>query len=103
MKLGLVTYLWGKDWDLPTLISKCEETGFLGVELRTQHAHGVETNLRAGQRADVKKRFDDSPVTCVGYGSNFEYHSADHAAVRKNIEETKQYLKVVQGHWGQWY
>ncbi len=47
MKLGLVTYLWGKDWDLPTLIANCEETGLLGVELRTEHAHGVETSLSA--------------------------------------------------------
>jgi hypothetical protein len=50
MKFGLVTYLWGKDWDLPTLISNCEKTGYLGVELRTQHAHGVETTLNASQR-----------------------------------------------------
>ena len=94
MKLGLVTYLWGKDWDLPTLISNCEQTGFLGVELRTEHAHGVETTLTPGQRLDVKQRFEDSPVTCVGYGSNFEYHSTDPAEVRKNIEGTKEYLKL---------
>ncbi len=94
MKLGLVTYQWGKDWDLPTLIANCEETGFLGVELRTQHAHGVETSLSAGERAEVKKRFADSPVTCVGYGSNFEYHSTDQAAVKENIEGTKAYLKL---------
>ncbi len=50
MKLGLVTYQWGKDWDLPTLIANCEKAGFLGVELRTQHAHGVETSLSASER-----------------------------------------------------
>jgi sugar phosphate isomerase/epimerase len=94
MKFGLVTYLWGQDWDLPTLISNCEKAGMQGVELRTQHAHGVETNLTASQRNDIKKRFDESPVTCVGYGSNFEYHSADQAAVRKNIEGTKEYIKL---------
>ena len=94
MKLGLVTYQWGKDWDLPTLIANCEKTGLLGVELRTEHAHGVETKLTANQRVDVKKRFADSPVTCIGYGSNFEYHSTDSAEVRKNIEETKQYLQL---------
>ena len=94
MKLGLVTYQWGKDWDLQTLIANCEKTGFLGVELRTQHAHGVETSLTASQRNDVKKRFADSPVTCVGYGSNFEYHNVDQAAVRKNIEGTKEYIKL---------
>ena len=39
MKFGLVTYLWGRDWDLPTLIANCEQAGCLGVELRTTHAH----------------------------------------------------------------
>lgn len=94
MKLGLVTYQWGKDWDLPTLIANCEKTGLLGVELRTEHAHGVEANLSTAQRADVKKRFDDSPVTCLGYGSNFDYHHADQALVKKNIEGTKTYIKL---------
>lgn len=94
MKLGLVTYQWGKDWDLPTLIANCEKSGLLGVELRTEHAHGVETSLNASQRAEVKKRFADSSVTCVGYGSNFDYHHADQAAVKKNIEGTKEYLKL---------
>ena len=94
MKFGLVTYQWGKDWDLPTLIANCEKTGYQGVELRTQHAHGVETGLNALQRAEVKKRFDDSPVTCIGYGSNFEYHSPDPAKLRENIDQTKEYIKL---------
>jgi sugar phosphate isomerase/epimerase len=94
MKMGLVTYQWGKDWDLPTLISNCEKTGFHGVELRTQHAHKVESDLNTAQRAEVKKRFADSKVTCIGYGSNFEYHSPDQAVVRKNIDQTKEYIKL---------
>jgi hydroxypyruvate isomerase len=94
MKLGLVTYQWAKDWDLPTLIATCEKTGYLGVELRVGHAHGVETKLSASERAEVKKRFADSPVTCLGYGSNFEYHSPDQANLRKNIEQTKEYLQL---------
>lgn len=94
MKFGLVTYQWGKDWDLPTIISNCEECGFEAVELRTQHAHGVETSLSASQRAEVKKRFADSSITCVGYGSNFEYHSPDQATLRKNIDQTKEYIKL---------
>jgi sugar phosphate isomerase/epimerase len=94
MRMGLVTYQWGKDWDLPTLIANCEKTGFRGVELRTQHAHKVETDLNASQRAEVKKRFADSKVTCVGYGSNFEYHSPDPQVLRKNIDQTKEYVKL---------
>jgi sugar phosphate isomerase/epimerase len=94
MKLGFVTYLWGQDWDLPTLISNCEKSGLLGVELRVDHAHKVEINLTPAQRAEVKKRFADSKVTCVGYGANYEYHSPDPAVVRKNIEGTKEYIKL---------
>jgi len=94
MKLGLVTYQWAKDWDLPTLIANCVRTGVLGVELRTEHAHGVETRLNAAQRADVKKMFADSPVTCIGYGSNFEYHSPDPVKLRMNIDQTKEYIKL---------
>lgn len=94
MRLGLVTYQWGRDWDLPTLIANCEKTGLWGVELRTQHAHKVEINLSAAERREVKKRFADSPVTCIGYGSNFEYHSTDPAEVKKNIEDTKAYIQL---------
>ena len=94
IKFGLVTYQWGKDWDLPTLISNCEQIGYKGVELRTEHAHGVEISLTATQRADVKKRFTDSPVTCVGFGSNFEYHDPDPKKLRWNIEQTKEYIKL---------
>jgi sugar phosphate isomerase/epimerase len=94
MKFGLVTYLWAQDWDLPTIISNCEKAGYHGVELRTQHAHKVETNLNTVQRAEVKKRFADSNVKCIGYGSNFEYHSPDPAILRKNIDDTKEYIKL---------
>ena len=94
MRFGLVTYQWGKDWDLPTLISNCEKAGLSGVELRTQHAHGVEPSLNATQRAEVKQRFEDSPVECVGYGSNQEYHSPDPDIVRKNINGTFELIKL---------
>lgn len=94
MRFGLVTYQWGRDWDLPTLIKNCETTGLLGLELRTQHAHLVETNLNAAQRAEVKKRFADSPVECLGYGANFEYHSPDPVKLRNNIDQTKEYIKL---------
>lgn len=94
MKLGLVTYQWGSEWDLPTIIANCEKAGLRGVELRTQHKHGVEASLNASQRMEVKKRFADSSVTCIGYGSNFEYHSADPIQLRQNIEQTKAYIKL---------
>ena len=92
MRFGLVTYLWGQDWDLNTLITNCETVGMEAVELRTQHAHGVETSMNQAQRMEVRKRFADSSVTCIGYGSNFEYHSPDPVQLRNNIEQTKEYI-----------
>lgn len=94
MKLGLVTYLWGKDWALEELISNCEKAGYEGLELRTQHAHGVETNLNKKERKEVKNRFENSSVTCVGYGSNYEYHSPDPQELEANIKGTKEYIRL---------
>lgn len=94
MKLGLCTYLWGQDWDLPALIANCEKTEYFGLELRTQHSHKVEVNLNSAQRAEVKKRFADSPVKCLGYGANFEYHNPDQTKLRENIDQTKEYIKL---------
>tara|TARA_R110002111_G_scaffold17764_1_gene44180 strand:- start:3987 stop:4874 length:888 start_codon:yes stop_codon:yes gene_type:complete len=94
MKLGLVTYLWGKDWSLPELISNCEKAGYEGLELRTQHAHGVETSLNDKERREVKKRFENSSVTCVGYGSNYEYHSPNPNELEANIKGTKEYIRL---------
>jgi len=94
MKLGFVTYLWGQDMDLPTLLTSCEQSGLLGIELRVDHAHKVEINLTPAQRAEVKKRFADSPCVCVGYGANYEYHNPDPAQLKKNIDGTKEYIKL---------
>jgi sugar phosphate isomerase/epimerase len=94
MQIGLVTYLWGKDWDLATLIRNCEKSKVLGVELRTQHKHGVEPSLNANQRKEVKKRFADSQVTLLGYGANEQFDSPDLSNLKKNIEATKVLLQL---------
>ncbi len=94
MKLGLVTYQLAQDWDLPTIIEKCEANGFEGVELRTTHAHGVEVDLTSKQRAEVRKMFENSAVELAGLGSAFEYHAVDPEEVRRNVEGTKEYIKL---------
>src|SRR5580704_12446444 len=70
MKLNMVTYQWGANWDLPTLIKD--------------------------QRAEVQKRFVDAGVEVVGIGSTCEFHSNDPTVVKKTIELTKQ--SVVLSH-----
>ncbi|MFO1022327.1 MAG: TIM barrel protein [Planctomycetales bacterium] len=94
LHLGMVTYMWGADWDLPTIIKNCTQTGFEAVELRTTHKHGVEPSLTKEQRADVRKCFADSPVKCIGLGSACDFHSADHGVVQQNIDLTKKFVEL---------
>lgn len=95
MKFGLVTYLWGQHMDLPTVISACEKSGLTGVELRTEHKHAVEPKLSPAERAEVRKRFENSSVTLVGYGSNAEFHSSDPEKLKANIELAKRYIQLM--------
>lgn len=92
MRLGLVTYNLAKDWTIDAIIKNCEAAKFQGVELRTTHAHGVEVTLNGNERAEVKRRFQDSKVELMGLGSAFDYHTPDSAKLRKDIEATKEYI-----------
>ena len=94
IRLGLVTYLWGKDWDLTTLIHNCEQSGLLGVELRTTHAHGVEPELTASQRREVKERFADSPVTLLGPGSDERFDSPHPTELNRALERTRSFIRL---------
>lgn len=94
IKLGLVTYLWGKDWDVPTLIKNCADTGLQGVELRVDHAHGVMPELNATQRAEVRKRFADSPVQLVGLGTNQQFDFMEQGKLEASIERTKEFIRL---------
>jgi sugar phosphate isomerase/epimerase len=96
LKLGTVTYNIAKDWDVPTIIKNLTEVGMDAVELRTTHKHGVEIALSPSARAEVRKRFDDSPIKIGGLGTTCEYHATDPAVVRKNIEETKEWVELAK-------
>jgi len=93
-RLGLVTYNLAKNWDVPTIIEMCSETGFEAVELRTTHAHGVEPSLTEKQRKAIRKMFEDSPIRLLSLGTVCEYHSAKKREVDQNIERTKEFIKL---------
>lgn len=94
IRLGLCTYMWGHDWDLPTILANCQKAGVFAVELRTQHKHGVEPNLGLEQRKDVRKRFADSPITLVGVGTNECFDSPDPRRVKRSIEAAKAFVRL---------
>jgi len=95
-RFGWTTYQWGKDWDIPTLIANCCKAQVFGVELRTSqsYAHGVELELSAQQRGEVKKRFEDSTLTLVGLATSERYDSPQIAELKAAIENTKSYIKL---------
>lgn len=93
-KLGLVTYNLAKDWDLPTIIQRCQELHLAAVELRSGQKHGVEPDISKTQRQEVRKRFADSPVVLWGLGTTCQYHEPDPGAVARNIEQTKRFIEL---------
>ncbi len=94
MQFGLVTYLWGKDWELPELIRNCQTAGVYGVELRVDHAHGVSPKLDSRARYEVRLRFEHSPVELVGFGTNYEFHSPDKDELQANLHGAKEYVRL---------
>lgn len=94
LKLGLVTYQLGHTWDIETLIKNCEETGWKAVELRTEHAHGVEPELGADERHAVRSRFEKSGVRLLSLGSTCEYHSPDPEELKRQIAGTKEFIQL---------
>ncbi|UCG47750.1 MAG: TIM barrel protein [Phycisphaerales bacterium] len=91
LRIGLMTYNLARNWGIETIIKNCSQAKFEHVELRTTHAHKVEVDLTAKQRAEVKKRFENSPLKAISLASGFSYHHADAKKLRENIEGTKKY------------
>lgn len=91
---GMVTYQWGKDWDLDTLLKRCAELKYGGVELRTTHKHGVEPSLDEKQRMEVRQKFADSGVTLVGIGSDERFDNPDAGKLKTAIEKSKEFIRL---------
>ncbi|MDE0888343.1 MAG: PmoA family protein [Phycisphaerales bacterium] len=94
LTFGMVTYLWGRDLSLQELLVACEASGLEGVELRTTHRHGVERDLSADARREIRKRFADSPVAMVGIGSDERFDSPDPARLAAAKRSTRDFLEL---------
>jgi len=96
MHFGFTTYLWGKGWDLPTLIANCTELKAYAVEMRVemQSAHGVELEIDKTKRREVKKRFADSPVKVLGIATGERFDYIDPEKLKASIEKAKRYAEL---------
>lgn len=94
MELGLVTYNLAKSWSVDEIIERCGRTGFTAVELRTEHAHGVDPHMPKAERKVVRQKFADAPVRVVGLGSTCEYHSPDAKELRAQIDRALAFIEL---------
>jgi sugar phosphate isomerase/epimerase len=94
LHFGLVTYLWGSDLDLDTLLQVSADSGALGLELRTTHKHGVEPSLDAAARGKIRQRLADSPVTLVGIGSNERFDHPQPEDLARAIDASKEFIRL---------
>jgi sugar phosphate isomerase/epimerase len=101
MHLGAVTYNILKDWDVETIIRRLGDAGFEAVELRTGHAHKVEPDLDAAARAQVRKRFEQSKVRLLSFGSTCEFQSPDPNERQRQVEIGKKFVELAHdtGAW----
>jgi sugar phosphate isomerase/epimerase len=90
LRIGLMTYRLGQQWDVDTIIKNCQEAQWEHAELRTTHAHGVEVELSQAQRRDVRKKFEDAGIK-LSLASAFAYHWPEAEKLRSHIEGTKEY------------
>ena len=62
--------------------------------MQPPYPHGVETALNAKQRAEVKKRFADSPVRIVSIASSEKFDWPQAKALQAAIEAAKAQLQL---------
>ena len=92
--LGAVTYNTLKEFDVDTIIRVLQEVGFEAVELRTGHKHGVEPSIGANERQSVRKRFEQSKIRLVSYGTTCRFQSPDPAERNRQLGIAKQFVDL---------
>lgn len=94
ISFGLCTYMWGADWDVPTLIANLKEVGVRGVELRVDHAHKVSPELSPEKRAEIRRLFSEAEIEIIGMGTTTEFDATDKSKLITNIDLAKQFVKL---------
>lgn len=96
MKLSLLTYLLGKDMELPELLEVCRMARIEGIEFRAEldQKHGVELERTTAERAEIKDRCASAgvAVACLATGCKFEYPEADKR--QEDIDRAKRYVDL---------
>ncbi len=84
------------DWSLDELVAGMNRHGYQGVEPRVEwgHASGIEKDLTAPARADVRRRFDDDglSICCLATGVRMATPDAD--TRDGHVEDLRRYIEL---------
>ncbi len=96
MKLGLLTYNIGKDWDLDKIIEVCKNWGYAGVEFRSEigNKHGVELETSKEARKVIKEKLEDAYLEAIGVGTSCRFEYSEEKLRRQNIDTAKRYVEL---------
>jgi len=102
IKISFCTYQIGKDWDLEKFAKVAKETGYDGIEPRTDFGqkHGLSAGFRGEPKtsaADVKKAvkiFKEAGVSFASIATGVQFVFADAQVRKRNVEEAKEYVKL---------
>jgi len=96
--IGMQTYLWGKDWDVSTIIANLTRAQLWAVELRTSdhYAHHLELTSTPAERREIRKRFEDSPIKIISVASAEELDWPDEAQFRAAVQSAKDHVILAQ-------
>ncbi len=96
MKLSLLTYQLGQDFTLDELLALCTKYGYRGLECRAQleHKHGVELTASPAERAEIRRRFANSPVELVGISTSCRFEFPEAEKRREQVDLAKRFIDL---------
>lgn len=96
MKLALLTYNIGRDWELEKIIEVCNKWGYAGVEFRCEagHKHGVELETSKEERKIIKEKLEDAYLEAAGIGTSCRFEFSDENLRRQNIDSGKRFVEL---------
>ncbi len=98
MKLGLHAWRLPSQMTLDETLALCKETGMASIEFLTQAGfkQGVELELDAAGRAEVKKKCADAGIAVAAMAILDKYDMPDEKERRANIDRSKKFVDLAR-------
>lgn len=102
IRISFCTYMIGRDWDLEKLAKVAQETGYDGVEPRSDMGmkHGLSVGFRDEPRTPAKEveraagLFRHAGVSFSSIATGVQFSYAGPKVRKRNVEESEEYIKL---------